>query len=149
MIFFTSGRAKRISRRLNPRSKLRRRRRKGAFARRFRLGKIRIEVLFFDTQPEIRLISKEISRIHFRVARAWGGDFGQATDANSFDTGRGNCLKPVEDRKTHASAHKERKYETRSNHSPLSSSLISLKFMQTEGCQKHRRHCPVIHVGRL
>ena len=36
LIFFTSGRAKRMSRRLNPRSKLRRRRRKGAFARRFR-----------------------------------------------------------------------------------------------------------------
>ena len=42
LIFFTSGRAKRMSRRLNPRSKLRQRRRKGAFARRFRLGKIRI-----------------------------------------------------------------------------------------------------------
>ena len=36
LIFFTSGRAKRMSRRLNPRSKLCRRRRKGAFARRFR-----------------------------------------------------------------------------------------------------------------
>ena len=42
LIFFTSGRAKRMSRRLNPRSKLRQRRRKGAFARRFRLSKIRI-----------------------------------------------------------------------------------------------------------
>ena len=33
-------------------------------------AKFESEVLFFDTQPEIRLISKEISKIHFRVARA-------------------------------------------------------------------------------
>ena len=74
-------------------------------------AKFESEVLF-DTQPEIRLISGNSQRSDFRVARVTRR-FCQRREQSIRVR---NCLKIVEDRKTHASAHRERKYETRSNH---------------------------------
>lgn len=66
-------------------------------------------LFFFDTQPEIRLISGEILKICFRFARLHSDAFGRANGTNSCAEPQRTRWNPFEDEKMRASAREEKK----------------------------------------
>ena len=66
-------------------------------------------LFFFDTQPEIRLISGEILEICFRFPRLYFDAFGRANGTNSCAEPHRMRWSPFEDEKMRASAREEKK----------------------------------------
>ena len=109
--------------------------RKGAFARRFRPRQELNRRCLFDTQPEFFGCVK-ISKIDTGSRARNAAPVQKATRREQLRYRLRNCLKIVEDRRR-TRARIERKYETRSNHSPL----FFPYFFEILGRRlQHRRH---------
>ena len=131
MIFFAT-RTHRMSKCTNLRLDGRSKRRNGVVARRFRpLGKnsnrFFFVLFFFDTQPEIRLISGEILKICFRFARLHSDAFRRANGTNSCAEPQRTRWNPFDDEKMRASAREEKKI---GNAIKRLTSLFPLSFLE-------------------